>query len=51
MGGAAIVAISVHLCFTVLGLQIEKLHFSVEPPFGFFEILVFDSFSLELARC
>ena len=51
MGGAAIVAIAVDLCFAVLGLQVEKLHLSVEPPFGFFEIFVFDSFSLELAQC
>jgi hypothetical protein len=42
---------AVDVSLTVLGLQVEKLHLSVKSPFRFFEILVFDPFSLELASC
>jgi len=49
--GRAIVAIAAHVSLAMLGLQVEKLHLSVEPPFGFFEVLVFDSFSFKLTIC
>ena len=42
---------SVGVTLAVLGLQVEELHLSVESPFCFFEILVFDPFSLKLASC
>ena len=54
MRRSAVVSISresVVVTLAVLGLQVEELHLSVESPFCFFEILVFNPFSLKLASC
>jgi hypothetical protein len=54
MGRPAVLGVvgeAIGISFAVLGLEVEQLHFSVKSPLGFFEVLVFDSFPLELVGC